>query len=114
MIALSLSTFEMDAHCLSILTIMQNAITDFRAIGGDPSELMSFMVKNPGMIPTLETVRAGDIGRRRTAMREMFDGFWRACVNTTDDEKDVWNLKMMGDRNPFVADGKQLPDGLLA
>lgn len=77
---------------------------DFFSVGGDPSELMAFMVKNPGMIPTLETVRAGDIGRRRVAMAEMFEGFWRACINTTDDEKDARNLRMMGGNQPFVAD----------
>ncbi|KAB5558551.1 glycosyltransferase family 28 domain-containing protein [Coniochaeta sp. 2T2.1] len=77
---------------------------EFFSVGGDPSELMAFMVKNPGMIPTLETVKAGDIGRRRAAMAEMFEGFWRACTRATDDEKDVHNLKMMGDKEPFVAD----------
>lgn len=77
---------------------------DFFSVGGDPSELMAFMVKNPGLIPTLETVKAGDIGRRRAAMAEMFGGFWRACINATDDEKDVRNLKMMGAKQPFVAD----------
>lgn len=77
---------------------------EFFSVGGDPSELMAFMVKNPGLIPTLETVRAGDIGRRRAAMAEMFGGFWRACVNATDDEKDTRNLKMMGDRQSFIAD----------
>ncbi|KAK4443948.1 sterol 3-beta-glucosyltransferase [Podospora aff. communis PSN243] len=77
---------------------------EFFSVGGDPSELMAFMVKNPGMIPTLESVKAGDIGRRRAAMAEMFDGFWRACINATDDEKDTRNLKMMGERDPFVAD----------
>ena len=77
---------------------------EFFSAGGDPSELMAFMVKNPGMIPTLETVRAGDIGKRRAAMRTMFDGFWRACVNATDDETDSQNLKMMGSKPPFVAD----------
>ncbi|KAF3770191.1 family 1 glycosyltransferase [Cryphonectria parasitica EP155] len=77
---------------------------EFFSVGGDPSELMAFMVKNPGLIPTLETLRAGDIGRRRAAMNEMFGGFWRACVNATDDEKDVRNLQMMGERQPFVAD----------
>ncbi|ORY59250.1 uncharacterized protein BCR38DRAFT_445994 [Pseudomassariella vexata] len=77
---------------------------EFFSVGGDPSELMAFMVKNPGMIPKLETVKAGDIGRRRAAMAEMFDGFWRACINATDNEKDTHNLKMMGDRSPFVAD----------
>ncbi|KAI0147236.1 glycosyltransferase family 1 protein [Xylariaceae sp. FL1272] len=77
---------------------------EFFSVGGDPSELMAFMVKNPGMIPKLETVKAGDISRRRAAMAEMFDGFWRACINATDNEKDEHNLRMMGDKNPFVAD----------
>lgn len=77
---------------------------EFFSVGGDPSELMAFMVKNPGMIPTLETVKAGDIGRRRAAMAEMFGGFWRACINATDDERDVGNVKMMGEKDPFVAD----------
>ncbi|KAK7987460.1 hypothetical protein PG989_007775 [Apiospora arundinis] len=77
---------------------------EFFSVGGDPSELMAFMVKNPGMIPKLESVKAGDIGRRRNAMAEMFDGFWRACINATDNEKDEANLKMMGNRTPFVAD----------
>ncbi|ETS85707.1 hypothetical protein PFICI_03732 [Pestalotiopsis fici W106-1] len=77
---------------------------EFFSVGGDPSELMAFMVKNPGMIPKLETVKAGDIGRRRAAMAEMFDGFWRACINATDNEKDTQNLKLMGGRAPFVAD----------
>ncbi|KAI5863339.1 glycosyltransferase family 1 protein [Durotheca rogersii] len=77
---------------------------EFFSVGGDPSELMAFMVKNPGMIPTIGAVKAGDIGRRRAAMAEMFEGFWRACINATDNEKDTQNLKMMGQKDPFVAD----------
>ncbi|KAF2757695.1 UDP-Glycosyltransferase/glycogen phosphorylase [Pseudovirgaria hyperparasitica] len=77
---------------------------EFFNVGGDPSELMAFMVKNPGLIPSVETVRQGEIGRRRAAMSEMFDGFWRACINATDDETDMANLKMMGNKRAFVAD----------
>ena len=77
---------------------------EFFSVGGDPSELMAFMVKNPGLIPSIETVKAGEIGRRRESMYEMFQGFWRACINATDDEKDIANLRMMGDKYPFIAD----------
>ncbi|KAG8529597.1 uncharacterized protein KY384_006234 [Bacidia gigantensis] len=77
---------------------------EFFSVGGDPSELMAFMVKNPGLIPSAATVRAGEVGRRRDAMFEMFQGFWRACINATDDEPNKANLKMMADKNPFVAD----------
>ncbi|KAF4541227.1 UDP-glucuronosyl/UDP-glucosyltransferase [Lasiodiplodia theobromae] len=77
---------------------------EFFSVGGDPSELMAFMVKNPGLIPSVETVKAGEIGRRRKSMYEMFNGMWRACINTTDDENDQENLKMMGEKHPFIAD----------
>lgn len=77
---------------------------EFFSIGGDPSELMAFMVKNPGLIPSLETIKAGEISKRRESMYEMFEGFWRACINSTDDETDVANLKMLGSRTPFIAD----------
>ncbi|KIV92211.1 hypothetical protein PV10_06670 [Exophiala mesophila] len=77
---------------------------EFFSIGGDPSELMAFMVKNPGLIPSLETVKAGEVGKRRESMYRMFQGFWRACINATDDETDAANLEMMGNKSPFVAD----------
>jgi UDP:flavonoid glycosyltransferase YjiC (YdhE family) len=70
----------------------------------DPAELMSFMVKNPGLIPSIETLKAGEVGRRRESMYEMFRGFWKSCVNATDDESDIEKLRTMEKRPPFVAD----------
>ena len=84
--------------------VEQDTGLEFFSVGGDPAELMAFMVKNPGLMPSVSTVRAGEVGRRRDSMFEMFQGFWRACINATDDEKDISNLKMMGDKHPFVAD----------
>ncbi|KAI4219514.1 MAG: hypothetical protein LQ349_008331, partial [Xanthoria aureola] len=77
---------------------------EFFSVGGDPAELMAFMVKNPGLIPSLSTVKAGEVGRKRDSMFEMFQGFWRACINATDEENDPANLTMMEAYNPFVAD----------
>lgn len=77
---------------------------EFFSLGGDPSELMAFMVKNPGLIPSIDTVKKGEIGRRRDQMLEMFEGFWRACINAADDEKNISNLKMLGSGYPFAAD----------
>jgi hypothetical protein len=67
---------------------------EFFSVGGNPSELMAFMVKNPGLIPSIDTIKEGEIGKRRAAMYEMFQGMWRACTNSTDDETDRANLKM--------------------
>ena len=74
--------------------VEQDVGLEFFSIGGNPSELMAFMVKNPGLIPTMETVRQGEIARRRSQMAEMFEGFWRACVNITDNEKDKQNMRL--------------------
>ena len=84
--------------------VEQDSDLEFFSVGGDPAELMAFMVKNPGLMPSVSTVRAGEIGRRRDAMFEMFQGFWRACINATDDETLPANLKMMEGKHPFVAD----------
>ena len=84
--------------------VEQDSGLEFFSVGGDPSEIMAFMVKNPGLIPSTETVRSGEIGRRRDSMYEMFRGFWRACINETDEEKNRENLKMMAGKHPFIAD----------
>ncbi|KAL9598699.1 MAG: hypothetical protein Q9179_003825 [Wetmoreana sp. 5 TL-2023] len=84
--------------------VEQDSGLEFFSVGGDPSELMAFMVKNPGLVPSLSTVKAGEIGRKRDSMFEMFQGFWRACINSTDDESNPANVTMMEARNPFVAD----------
>ncbi|KAG9233029.1 hypothetical protein BJ875DRAFT_465217 [Amylocarpus encephaloides] len=84
--------------------VQKDSGLEFFSVGGDPAELMAFMVKNPGMIPKMDTLRNGEVGRRRDQMAEMFEGFWRACINATDDETNIQNRKMMEKRNPFIAD----------
>ncbi|KAF7538095.1 hypothetical protein G7054_g3267 [Neopestalotiopsis clavispora] len=53
---------------------------EFYPIGGDPAELMAYMVKNPGLIPSLGSLRAGDIQKKRAMVAEMLDGCWRSCI----------------------------------
>ncbi|EPE31505.1 UDP-Glycosyltransferase/glycogen phosphorylase [Glarea lozoyensis ATCC 20868] len=53
---------------------------EFFPIGGDPAELMAYMVKNPGVIPTLETLRGGEIPKKRKMVKEMLKGCWRSCI----------------------------------
>ncbi|KAF3938145.1 hypothetical protein ABW19_dt0210495 [Dactylella cylindrospora] len=55
---------------------------EFFSIGGDPAELMAFMVKNPGLMPGWDSLRQGDVGKRRRAMYEMLLGCWRSCIET--------------------------------
>ncbi|KAF2824116.1 UDP-Glycosyltransferase/glycogen phosphorylase [Ophiobolus disseminans] len=53
---------------------------EFFSIGGDPEALMAYMVKNPGLLPGRESIKAGDIAKRRKEMAEMFEGTWRSCI----------------------------------
>ena len=57
---------------------------EFFSIGGDPAELMAFMVKNPGLMPGIESMKAGDIGKRRKTIYEMINGCWRSCIEAGD------------------------------
>lgn len=66
---------------------------EFYPIGGDPSELMAYMVKNPGLIPQMNSLRAGDIQRKRAMVAEMLQGCWESCIEDDPVAK-----------TPFVAD----------
>ena len=78
---------------------------EFFNIGGDPAELMAFMVKNPGLIPGFESLRRGDVGKRQ---REIFDillGCWRSCIEAGDGmDAEFLEDNDVGQPRPFVAD----------
>lgn len=62
-------------------------------VGGDPAALMAYMVKNPGLIPSMKSLQAGEIGKKRDMIEEMLEGFWEACIRPDTATGD-----------PFVAD----------
>lgn len=66
---------------------------EFFPIGGDPSELMAYMVKNPGLIPNMKSLKVKEIKRKRQMVAEMLNGCWRSCLDP--DPKS---------NKPFVAD----------
>lgn len=59
---------------------------EFFNIGGDPKRLMAYMVKNPGLMPGMDSLRNGDIAQNRADIREILDGCWRACFQSTDED----------------------------
>ncbi|KAL4893237.1 hypothetical protein BDV59DRAFT_28165 [Aspergillus ambiguus] len=83
---------------------------EFFNIGGDPAELMAFMVKNPGLMPDMRTIRSGAIQRRRRDMKAIFSGCWRSCFETGDGtglhhiRDDPWSDTVDYRDRPFVAD----------
>ncbi|KAJ9161910.1 Glycosyltransferase family 1 protein [Coniochaeta hoffmannii] len=79
---------------------------EFFSIGGDPSRLMAYMVKNPGLVPGFRSLLSGEVRQRRRDVAEYIQGCWRSCYQAgdgmglpdTDDE-----LSQPAAR-PFVAD----------
>lgn len=57
---------------------------EFFNIGGDPEALMAYMVKNPGLLPSRESFKAGDVRKRRKEMSEIMHGVWRSCIEAGD------------------------------
>ncbi|KAF2276148.1 UDP-Glycosyltransferase/glycogen phosphorylase [Westerdykella ornata] len=57
---------------------------EFFSIGGDPEALMAYMVKNPGLLPSMKSIKAGDISKRRKEMTEIMNGVWRSCIESGD------------------------------
>ncbi|KAM5345674.1 hypothetical protein ACJ41O_011535 [Fusarium nematophilum] len=53
---------------------------EFYPIGGDPADLMAYMVKNPGLIPSMKSLAAGEIKKKRQMVGEMLKGLWDSCV----------------------------------
>jgi len=43
-------------------------------------ELMAYVVKNPGLIPSMKSLREGDIARKQFMVGEMLNRCWSSCV----------------------------------
>ena len=63
--------------------VQENGL-EFFSIGGDPSRLMAFMVKNPGLMPGFRSLLSGDVGQRRRDVAEYIQGCWRSCYKAGD------------------------------
>lgn len=57
---------------------------EFFSIGVDPSRLMAFMVKNPGLMPGFRSLLSGDVGERKRDVAEYIQGCWRSCYKSGD------------------------------
>jgi len=62
---------------------------EFFSVGGDPVALMAFMVKNPKFLPSIESIRSGDVIKQRHQMFDIFKGCWRSCIESGDGMGDV-------------------------
>ena len=85
--------------------VQENGL-EFFSIGGDPSKLMAFMVKNPGLMPGFRSILSGDVGQRRREVGEYIQGCWRSCYKAGDgmDPRVTDGELSEPTARPFVAD----------
>jgi len=73
-------------HRVRIAThaVFQNFVEEhdleFFNIGGNPEELMAFMVRNPGLLPSYDALKSGDVKQQRRNMYGILKGCWRSCI----------------------------------
>lgn len=77
----------------SFENLVTTAGLEYFPIGGNPVELMSYMVRNPGLIPSIKSLRAGEIQQKRASIAEILNGCWQSCIEPDPQHK-----------IPFVAD----------
>ncbi|PFH62446.1 hypothetical protein XA68_13513 [Ophiocordyceps unilateralis] len=63
--------------------VLHNGL-EFFDIGGDPAELMAFMVKHPGLMPGMDALKSGEISKRRKGIQDILLGCWRSCIEPGD------------------------------
>ena len=66
---------------------------EFYPLAANPADLMSFMVKNAGIVPSVSSIIAGDITKNRLIISDILQSTWKACTDA-DDQTGV----------PFVAE----------
>ncbi|RMJ22522.1 glycosyltransferase family 1 protein [Aspergillus sp. HF37] len=94
-------------HCAFRAFVRSHGL-EFFNIGGDPEEMMAFMVRNPGLLPDFQTIRSGGLQHHRECVKVMVCGCWRACYQTgegmgmaaLDEEEEDGDDRA----RPFVAD----------
>ncbi|KAJ6085371.1 hypothetical protein N7499_005000 [Penicillium canescens] len=75
---------------------VQDVGLEFFNIGGDPKRLMAYMVKNPGLLPSMKALREGAVREKKDDIREILEGCWRSCFEPDEGEGDQ-------DVTPFLA-----------
>lgn len=78
---------------------------EFFSIGGDPEQLMAYMVKNPGLMPGMDSLKAGDVGKRRHGVQESLELAWKSCIDPSPESQDPSRLGTGGHHGKtFIAD----------
>jgi hypothetical protein len=81
---------------------------EFFDISGDPAELIAYMVRNPGIIPKMSSMRGNAIEMQKKAISRILSGCWKSCIRPCDCVDEVKNKACQKPaclgKPPFIAD----------
>ncbi|CAF0872638.1 unnamed protein product [Adineta steineri] len=58
---------------------------EFYPLASNPEDLMSFMVKNGGIVPSLNSLMQGDLKKKRDDVSKILRSTWLACTENDDE-----------------------------
>jgi UDP:flavonoid glycosyltransferase YjiC (YdhE family) len=58
---------------------------EFYPIASNPDDLMSFMVKNGGVFPSISSIIEGDLKSKRRDISNILQSTWFACIENDDE-----------------------------
>lgn len=81
---------------------VEDAGLEFFCIGGDPKEMMAYMVKHPGLLPRCKSIADGDVEKIPRAIHKILDNCWLSCFIAGDNADSIENGPAIQKRH-FVA-----------
>ncbi|KAJ3268223.1 hypothetical protein HDV01_003261, partial [Terramyces sp. JEL0728] len=58
---------------------------EFYPLSGDPALLMAYMVKNPGLLPGLDSIKDGEIQKKRDMIAGILESTWKSCIEPDEE-----------------------------
>lgn len=58
---------------------------EFYPLASNPEDLMSFMVKNGGVVPSMNSILQGELKKKRRDISNILQSTWRACTENDDE-----------------------------
>ncbi|KAH7322330.1 hypothetical protein B0J17DRAFT_633377 [Rhizoctonia solani] len=68
-------------------SLVKHAGLMFFNIGGDPGELTGYLVRNPGLVPGLDSLKNGDVGKNQGIVAEILDRCLLSCYAEDEDSE---------------------------
>lgn len=81
---------RLTTHDIFHYLVRGSSSLEFYPIGGDPADLMAYMVKTPGLIPSMKSLRAGGTQQKRHMVASILDGCSRPCINPDPETRTLY------------------------